>query len=841
MNSINWKKLLPHFIAVVIFIIVSVAYTLPSIQGKVLRQHDVVQYEGSSQDIANYYKEHGTAPLWTNGMFSGMPTYQIWMPANNVLPKYANAVFSIGLPRPAQFFFLACLFFYFLSQVLGVNSYIGILGAVAFSFSTYDPVIISAGHETKMWCIAYMPAVVGSVILIYRKQYILGAGLLALFTSIQVGFNHLQITYYLLMVLFAMTIAYVVYWVKNKEFAHMTKALASALAAGVIGVMVNAVVLLTTYDYSKETIRGGSVALKDSTSTGGLSKDYAFSYSYQPMETFTVMVPKMYGGSNGAREFGDNSKIGESLSEMPPQLAQQLYGLQNAYWGSLDATSGPPYFGALICFLFLLSIAYLKSEHKWWIIGLSAFAIILSWGKFLPSINNFLFDYMPLYNKFRAPSMSLVILQLLWPIASILTLQQLVFGQESKEEKWRKFKTGLIITGAVLLILIFAYFSFDYMDESLRQIKKQVADANEQVKGYVTGAINAVLQDRKSFFGKDLFKTIALIGIFAALCAMYIRGVLKSAMLVIVAGILLIAVDLLPVGKLYLDKTPSNEDAYVEKTEEESPFKPGKADEEILKDKSNYRVLNLSVSPFQDATTSYNHKSIGGYHAAKIARYQDLFENEIASEIGLLSRDSSLGNGLSQTRYTGLNMLNTKYIIANNPPQGSNEAAGVIVNKNALGPCWFVKSVKFAAKPKDEMDALNGLDASTTAVVSEADKSKIIQPVYDSAATIVTVDNKENHDILEYKSKAATPQFAVFSEVYYNSGWNVYIDGKKTDYVKVNYALRGMNVPAGEHKIEFKFEPASYSNGKMLTNIGQLLILVLLAVAGFMAVKNKKS
>ncbi|MGE5107176.1 MAG: YfhO family protein [Sphingobacteriales bacterium] len=842
MNSINWKKILPHIIAIISFIVISVLYCQPALQGKVLQQHDIVQFEGASKDISDYNTVHGEAPLWTNGMFSGMPTYQIWMPGNNVLPHYANSFFTLGLPQPVQFFFLACLMFYFLSQVLRVNPYVGIFGAIAFGFSTYNPVIISAGHVTKMWCIAYMPAILGSLILIYRKNYLTGTALLALFTSIQIGLNHLQITYYLFFALVFMTVAYIISWVRNKEYSHMIKSLSLAVFAGLIGLMVNAVTLLTTYEYSKETIRGGSLSLADTASkTGGLTKDYAFSYSYKPMETFTIMVPKIYGGSNGIREFGDNSKVSEALSAMPPQLSQQLGGLQNAYWGSLDFTSGPPYLGAIICFLFLLSIAYLKSEHKWWMIALSALAIVMAWGKFFPGFNYFLFDHLPLYNKFRAPSMSLVLLQLIWPIASILTIQQIIFGEESKEEKWKKFRTGLIITGVVLFILIAAYFSFDYLDEGIRQLKKQIAEANDQVKQYVNSGINALIEDRKSFFAKDLLKTFGIVALFAGMLGLYIKEILKSSMAVITAAILLVAIDLLPVGKLYIDKTPAGEDAYVEKTEEKTPFTPGKADQLILPDKSEYRVLNLAVSPFQDATTSYLHRSIGGYHAAKIARYQDLFENKISGEINQLSKDSSLANGLSQSKYTGLNMLNTKYIIASNPQQGSNEPASVITNNKALGSCWLVQNISFAKTPKDEMEALNNLDASKTAVVSEDDKNKVTQPVYDSSATITKVDNKDNHNILEYKSKASANQFAVFSEVYYSEGWNAYVNGKKTDYVKTNYALRGMNIPAGEHKIEFKFEPASYGRGRMLTNIGQILVLLLLAGTLFTIIRKGKT
>ncbi|MEI9912885.1 MAG: hypothetical protein WDO71_26540 [Bacteroidota bacterium] len=304
MKALNWKKILPHIIAIVSFIVIAALFCKPSLEGKTLYQHDIVQYDGASKDIADYAEKHGEAPLWTNGMFSGMPTYQIWMPANNVLPHYVNKVLTLGLPQPMQFFFLACVLFYFLSQVAGVNPYIGIFGALAFGYSTYNPVIITAGHVTKMWCIAYMPAMLASLMLIYKKKYLLGAGLLSLFTATIIGLNHLQVAYYLFFILTFYTIATVIKWIKNKEYSHLVKSLAFTIAAALIGIMVNAITLMTTYEYSKETIRGGSLSVKDTTAAKGtgLTKEYAFQYSYKPMETFTVMFPRIYGGSDGIRE-----------------------------------------------------------------------------------------------------------------------------------------------------------------------------------------------------------------------------------------------------------------------------------------------------------------------------------------------------------------------------------------------------------------------------------------------------------------------------------------------------------------------------------------------------------
>jgi hypothetical protein len=841
MKAMNWKNILPHFIAVVIFIVIAALFCKPALEGKTLYQHDIVQYEGGSKDIANYVEKHGKAPLWTNSMFSGMPTYQIWMEANNVLPQYVNKIFTLGLPQPMQFFFLACLMFYFLSQVAGANPYVGIFGALAFGYSTFNAVMISAGHVTQMWCVAYMPAMLASLMLIYKKKYLVGSGLLALFTATQIGLNHLQVSYYLFIVLALYTIACAIRWIKNKEYSHLVKSLSFTIVAALIGIMVNAVTLFTTYEYSKETIRGGSLSLKDTTAAKGtgLTKEYAFQYSYKPMEAFTIMFPRIYGGSDGIREIGEDSKINQALSEMPQELRQQIMESRlismTGYWGGLAGTSGPPYLGVIVCFLFIVFLFFIKGEIKWWIIAASAFALLLSWGKFFPGFNYFVFDHMPLYNKFRAPSMSLIVLQLLWPLAAILALQH-IFNHTNDPDSWKKLKRAGIATAGVIVIMLMAYLSFSYLDEGPIELKKQIAGQPAQVSEPALNAIKAIAEDRKAIFLNDILKAIAIAGISFFMLSLYVRKKIKKETWIAGAAILLLLIDLLPVDSLYLNKTPYNEDAYTDGDESKKELVAGKANIEILNDTSWYRVLNLATSPFQDATTSYFHKSIGGYHAAKIGRYQDLWENKLSAEVGLLRTDSTLGYGLSQRSYTGLNMLNTKYIIGANPAQSTNDRPFVIANPNALGPVWFVREVRFAHTLQDEMKALNGLDASQIAIAPISEKAKITQPVYDSAAKIELVSN--DNDIITYKSTAATTQFAVFSEVYYSEGWNAYIDGKKTDYIKTNYAIRGMNVPAGSHTIEFKFEPASYKKGRQITSIAQILVLLLLAVGIFAEVRR---
>ncbi|MDP4263886.1 MAG: YfhO family protein [Bacteroidota bacterium] len=841
MKSINWKKILPHVIAVAVFVIIAAIFCRPSLEGKVLYQHDIMQYDAASKDIADYAAKHGKAPLWTNNMFSGMPTYQIWMPANNVLPTYVNKVLTLGLPQPMQFFFLACILFYFLSQVARVNPYIGVLGSLAFGYSTYNIGMITAGHVTQMWCVAYMPAMLGSLMLIYRKKYLIGTAMLALFTATQIGLNHLQVTYYLFFILAFYTIACIIQWIKNKEYGHLIKSLALTAVAALTGVMVNAVSLLTTYEYSKDTIRGGSLSLKDTTaaSSTGLTKDYAFSYSYKPMETFTVMFPRIYGGSDGNREIGEDSKVNQALADAPQQIAQQLNGIQNGYWGGLPYTAGPPYYGVITCFLFIVFLFFIPGATKWWIVAISAFAILLSWGKSFSAFNYFIFDHLPLYNKFRAPSMSLVIPQLLWPFAAILALQQVIVQRENPDT-WKKLKKAGITAAAVIVIMLMAYLSFSYLDDGSKQLKEQMATQNAQVSGPVLNVVKSLTEDRKNIFLQDILKAIAIAGVFFVVLALYARNKIKKETWLLAAAIILVLIDLLPVDSLYLNKQANGEDAWSEGDETTSKERiMGKADEQILKDTGWYRVLDLSGgSPFADASASYFHHSIGGYHAAKIGRYQDLIENKLTGELRLLYNDSTIGTGLNQSRYTGLNMLNTKYIIF--PGANANQPPGIQVNLNALGPCWFVHQVRFAANLKDEMNALNGLDASQTAIVPAGDQSKITQPVYDSSAKIEKVRNGDDHNMVTYKSSATTTQFAVFSEVYYSEGWNAYIDGKKTDYVKTDYTLRGMNVPAGNHTIEFKFEPSSFERGKLITSIGQILVLLLLAAGIFFEIRDSK-
>jgi len=818
MLNIKFKDLVPHIVAIAAFVIISVIYCKPALEGKVLQQSDVMHWKGMSKDIQDYRDTHdGVAPLWTINMFSGMPGYQIATNNNNYVSYYANEIFSLFLPKPFRFFILACLGFYFLALVFRINPWIAMTGAIGYAFATYDPIIISVGHETKMLSLAYLPAVLGGLVMIFEKRYWLGAALTALFSSILVYQNHYQIVYYFLLIAAFMTVAYVVYAVKRKELKDLITVAAFAIIAGGVGVMTNAVMLFTTYDYSQATIRGGqaSLQLNDTVQAkvnkGGLDTGYAFLYgSYGRAELLTLVVPNAYGGGPGP--MGEDSKLVEALNDkgLPQQFANQVYSSFSTYWGNQPGHSGPVYLGALMCFLFIFGMIYVKSWHKWWILAITVLALLMSLGKNFATFNTFLFYNLPVYNKFRAPAMILIIPQLTFPLMAVLALQQALFTEKNKQALWSSLKlSGFIMAGLFALAILF-YLGADYKTETDKYIQQQLTQiiTNNPTAG--RDIVNAVADDRKSLFGKDLARSIFFAGAGFLLLFFYTRNKLQ-AQYVVYGMLILVALDILPVGKRYL-----SDENFLEPEENEASFNLTPADQQILQDKEkNFRVFNLSsgsiVNAFNDAVTSYHHRSIGGYHAAKLSIYQDLIENQLMKQ---------------PLNMPVISMLNTKYIII---PDSSGQQAIVQRNPGALGSAWLVKSIRFVPTPAMEMKALDYFDPSSEAIVQDKYKKDIpFSPAFDSTATI-TLDNND-HDIVTYSFKAATNQFAVFSEVFYDRGWKAFIDGKESPIIKTNYVLRGLAIPAGQHKIEFRFEPASYVMGRKITGISQIILLVLFAV-----------
>lgn len=823
MNKGLFARLLPHLIAVVVFLIVSVIYCKPVLEGKVLQQHDITQWKAMAQNSFEYKETHGKFPLWTNGMFSGMPAYQIAMESEHVVsPGIFYHILTLGLPKPINFFFLACICFYFLSQVLRVNPYVGLIGSLTYAFATYNVVIIGAGHDTKMQSIALMPALVGSVMLLYEKRYWLGAALTALSTALLVGMNHPQIAYYTFLILLFMTIGYIVHWVKQKQFKHMVMAGALVAVSALVGVLSNALILMTTYEYAKESIRGGS-ELADGTTNStktGLSKDYALSYSFYKSEPFVMMVPNMYGGSTEPiEEKLDDSKTMESLQSMPQELANQIANARLSYWGGIvegAGTSGPPYVGAIICFLALLGFFVLDNKHKWWMLGAIVMAVFMSWGHYFDGFNSFLLKYLPMYNKFRAPSMTLVIPTFLLGMMALMTLQKIT--TTDKEDLWPRYKKGLLLTGGIFVILLLIYMSSNFTSEIDRQLQSQVNTAPDQVKEYVRQFLNALKDDRKSLFMGSMFRSLLFIAAAAFVLWLSVkRKIGKAAVLGIVGALAFI--DIMSVDNHYL-----NSDNYQEEVDYQNSFVASPADQQVLQDTSYYRVFDLRQglgTLTYGANTAYFHNSIGGYHPAKLSIYQDLIEHQ------LMKFPQSL---------PVVNMLNTKYIIQADE-QGKEQ---IYPNTQNLGAAWFVKALKFEENPATVMNALTNFNPQDTAVLFAADRNLIPQLGQpDSASSIRLIKN--DNDEITYVSNSSATNFAVFSEVFYNKGWKAYINGKESPIIRTNYVLRGLVIPAGQNtQIKFEFHPASYYTGDTIGLISGFIVLGLLIAALIVEVRKHK-
>ena len=824
MKNFQWKKLLPHVIAVVVFIVVALIYCKPVLEGKVLQQPDVTLWKTMAQNSYDYQKKHGEFPLWTNGIFSGMPAFQITgVGSNPISIGYIGNVFTLNLPIPISFFFLACVCFYFLSQVLRVNPYIGLFGALSYAYATYNPIIIAQGHDTKMMAIAYLPAFIASLLLLlYHKRYLWGTALTALFTGLLISANHLQITYYGFLIALVMSIGLAVKWIKEKDYKHLFTAGGLAIGAALLGILVNAIVLFSTYDYSKRTIRGGS-ELAETTTTGitktGLSKDYAMSYSVYKTEPLVMMFPRMYGGSSHNPEVAeDKSKAIEALQQMPQQLGQQIQGALDFYWGGIDGvgTSGPPYIGAIVCFFALMGFVLLDGKHKWWILTACILTILMSWGKYFEGFNKVILDILPMYNKFRAPSMILVVPTLLLSMMSVLTLD-LILKYENKELLFQKYKKGLLVVAGVFVLALFVYVTSNFTGEKDGALAKNLsAIADPQQKAAVEPPIRAFLnglkEDRQGLFLGDILRSFLFVCVAIVATFLFIKRKINALTVIVITGIFAF-IDVIMIDTKYF-----NAENFQESADYDNNFKPTAVDQQILKDTGYYRVLDVSMGigeAFNGGPhSSYFHKSIGGYHPAKLSIYQDLIEKQLYNFPNCLPV---------------IDMLNTKYIITS--AQQNGQGLMVQANPEALGACWFVHTLAYKKGPAEVMKALTNFNPKDTAVLEEASKKDLTaNPVKDSAAFIKLVYN--DNDIIEYQSSSKSNEFAVFSEIYYDGGWVAKIDGKETPIIRTNYVLRGLQVPAGNHKIVFEFKPVSFYNStKAAIGASALIWLLLIGAA----------
>jgi len=827
------QPLLPHLIAGIVFLIIAVLYCKPVFEHKVLQQADVTQWKAMAQNSFEYKDKHHTFPLWTQSMFSGMPAYQIAMDAQVLSPQYvAGWILTLGLPKLPGFFFLACICFYFLSQVLRVNPYIGIIGALAFAYATYNPTALVAGHDTKMTALAYLPAFIGAQLLIYEKKYAWGVALTTLTTALFIAANHPQIVYYGLMISGFMTLAYIIRWIRQKEFRHLLIAGALVLTGSLIGILCNAVATLTTYDYAPASIRGGSAlaVAGGNVSNSGLSQNYAFSYSMYKTEAFELLVPKIFGGGGNTEDITDGkSKALDALQSMPPELGRALQQFLVLYWGGINNdTGGPAYAGAIICLLAFIGFFVLDNKHKWWILAVSILSIMMSWGSYFPEFNGFLLKTLPGYNKFRAPSVIMVIPNFLLCVLAVLSLQQLLtLPATTREAFWKKYKKGLYFTGGVFAVLLLLYFSFDYTSVYDKDLVRRAANTQPQVLETIHDFLGALRQDRQALFFNGIIRSLLFIAAAAALAGLLIKGRLKPLLAIGLIGALSF-IDLMAMDVQYL-----NYDRFRDEEEQQTPFTPTPSDQAVLRDRSYFRVLDLrnglDYALTYGSSTAYFHKTIGGYHPAKLSIYNDLIEYQL---------------GKFPNCMPVINMLNTKYIFQ--PTQDGHDS--VMVNPDALGPAWFVRAVKYGNTPKEVMERATTLDTKDTAIVFTNQATEALKALNEArpdtdmtrrnagiaspdAGDTITLQKSDNDEMI-YHSQTAKTRFAVFSEIYYDRGWHAYIDEKETPVMQTNYVLRGLVVPAGKHIIRFTFHPRSYYTGMTLQLMASLALLALLIGAG---------
>jgi hypothetical protein len=789
----NLKKLAPHAIAILCFAILTAVFFLPAFQGKQIEQHDIAQWIGMSKELTDFREKTGMEPLWTNSMFSGMPAYQISVlyPAN--LIRFLDKVLTLGLPSPSYFLFIMMVGFYFLLLSVKAPFRISMAGAIAFAFSSYHAVIILAGHNSKAHAIAYMPLVIAGILMVLRGNLLAGGIITAIALSLELYANHLQITYYLFITILILIICELIHAIRNKTLAAFLKSSAVLAVAALMGILPNITGLWATYEYGKYSTRSQSELTEKAVSTG-LDMDYVFQYSYGISETFTLMIPRFKGGAS-MEQLDESSHTFQALRQngVPEMQARNFINNVPLYFGDMRITSGPPYAGAIICFFFVLGILIIRGPLKWWLVAATVFSIVLAWGKnFLP-VSEFFFHHFPGYNKFRAVSMMLVVAEFAIPFLSFLAFLKATDGSLEKKKLMKSAKLSLYITGGFCLLTailpsLFAHGFTGAADESYKQYD---------------WLVSAFRQDREAAVRMDALRSLFFIMLGFGLLWAFAEKKIKSLANASFILILIVLVDLWPVSKRYL-----NNDRFVPKSKAEKPFTPTQADLQIMADKEpGFRVLNTTVDPFNDASVSYFHRSIGGYHGAKLKRYQELIEYQI-----------------SKNNTAVFNMLNTKYFIISNP---QTKQPIPQINPDACGPAWFVSEIKMVANADSEMTALTDFNPLQTAIADKrfASHFENFSLQYDSTATIKLNSIVSNH--LVYESNSSTEQFAVFSEIFYDKGWNAYVDGKLMPYIRVNYVLRGMRVPAGKHTIEFKFEPSVYRNGERIALISSSILLLL--------------
>ena len=800
----NFKQIIPHIVSLSLFVVVALMYFNPVLNGKKISQSDITQHIGMAKEVNDFRKATSEEPYWAESAFSGMPTY----PIGTYFPNdYITSLdrFIRFLPRPADYLFLYFLSFYILLLAFKVDWKIAIVGSLAFGFSTYLIIIFGAGHNSKAHAIAYMPLVLAGIVFIFKKRYLLGFIVTSIATALEIKANHPQMTYYLLFAILILGVVELIDAIKKNKTKQFVTQSSIIIVAMLLAVGVNSSRLLATKEYADVSTRGKTALTinPDGTKkevTTGLSKEYITQFSYGKAETFNLFVPRYMGGGT-VESLDEKSNTYQYVSSIAGSkqadgFTKQVY----TYWGDQLIVEAPAYIGAVMLFLFFLGVFILKGKYKYWLVASSVFAILMSWGKNFQFLTNFFIDYVPLYNKFRAVSSFQVIAELCIPLLGFLAVREFFFSKIEKKQKQIALKKALYSSVGLIVVGLLYALGFSTF-EGIRDASYSEYE----------GLLDAVKADRLSMLYSDSFRSIILIGVGFVVLWLFLKQQLKYTTSIIAFAVLILF-DLVQVNLRYV-----NGDDFKEARAIDKPFKASTADLQILKDKSHYRVANFSTDPFQDGRTSYFHKSIGGYHAAKMGRYQDLIEFQ-----------------LSKQNMQVYNMLNTKYFII----PGDNGEVIAQQNPDANGNAWFVKNINYVQTADQEIRALDSTQTKNIAIVNENNIYKKINfsLEVDSLAYIKLTEYSLNS--LTYETSSKFDEFSVFSEIYYKNGWKSYIDGELQPYTNVNYVLRGMEIPKGEHIIKFKFEPSVIKTGSIISLISYAL-MVLIPVSWFFYYKKK--
>ena len=823
------KKCLPDVLAVLLFAILAFAYFFPAdIEGRILYRHDASAGRGAGQEGIEYREKTGERSRWTNALFGGMPTYQMAPSygSTEVLTKAVNA-YHLWLPENVWYVFAYLLGFYILLRAFDFRQHLAALGSILWAFSTYFLIIIAAGHIWKVWALAYLPPMIAGIVLAYRGKYLWGLLLTAIFTAFEINANHVQMTYYYLFIILLMGIAWLVEAIKEKQMARFLKATGVVALGAAIGVCINLSNLYHTWEYSQESMRGKSELVKQNSSNqtnSGLERDYITQWSYGIGETWTLLVPNTKGGASMSLSQSEKAMEHAQSDFMP--IYQQL----GQYWGEQPGTSGPVYVGAFVLMLFILGLLIVKGPMKWALLAATILSILLSWGKNFMGFTDFFLDYVPMYAKFRTVASILVIAEFTIPLLAMLALKELMDKPELLKPRMKYVGISFLLTGGIaLLFAVMPSMFFDSFISSseLRAIQSLPAE-------YIQPLVANLTEMRKAVFTADAMRSFYIILVGTGVLLAVVFGKLKKEYAV---GIILVLclVDLWTVNKRYL-----NDDMFVPEAEREAPQAKTQTDELILRDQSlDYRVLNLASNTFNENETSYYHKSIGGYHAAKLRRYQEMIEQYISPEMqALFGAVSKAGGDMTQVNgdsiYPVLNMLNTKYFIF--PLEGGQTVP--IQNPYVYGNAWLVDKLSYVSNANEEMDAVGKIDLRHEAVADAKFKEQLGEAVVQDTASTVQITGYEPNR-LNYEVNSGKGGVLVFSEIYY-PGWTATVDGEPVELGRVNYILRAMNIKPGKHQVELAFFPKTVKTTETIAYVAYVLLLLLMIGMGVMYWRKKK-